>query len=463
MSRILIAEDKDSLRGLLRRILQGQGELTFAADGAAALAALSVGEFDVVLSDLRMPGADGLEVLRAARQRPSPPVVILMTAYATVQSAIEAIREGAWDYLPKPFEPDDVLVRVRRALEHKHLRDRADHLAREVRERYAFEQLLGKSPAMQRVFQLLEKAADRDLTVLVTGESGTGKELAARAVHYASARAERPFVAVNCGAFPAELMESELFGHARGAFTGATGDKRGLIEAAAGGTLFLDEVGDLPLPLQVKLNRALQEREFRRVGETTARKVEARVIAATNVDLRAAIAEGRFREDLFYRLNVFPVRLPSLRERPEDVPLLASTFLERARGRASRGPTGFAPEASRAMLAYAWPGNVRELENAIERAAAVADGELVTRDDLPPEVSEAAAPAALPGDALAELPYREAVELIRDRATTDYLRALMRRAGGNVSRAAEQAGLARESLHRLLKKHGVEADRFRPD
>jgi two-component system response regulator HydG len=457
--RILVVDDKENIRKLFERMLGERFDIVTAGDGSEAIAKLALGSFDLVISDIRMPGADGLEVLKATRHLAPGTEVILMTAYATVQNAIDAMRAGAWDYLLKPFDPDDAVLKVEKAIEHKKLRDRAEELAAEARERHRFDQLLGRSQAMRRVFALLEKAAGFDLTVLLTGPSGTGKELAARAVHYASERRECRFVAVNCGAFPAELLESELFGHVRGAFTGAVSDKRGLIEEAAGGTLFLDEIGELPLPLQVKLNRALQEREYRRVGETRDRKVDARIVAATNVNLRAAVAEGRFREDLFYRLQVFPIALPAVRERPEDIPLLAAHFLERARERFGKAPNGFSAEAIQALCRYGWPGNVRELENAIDRAVVVCASDTIGPNDLSPEITEAN--GAVAADALANLRYRDALELLRDRAVRDYLTALLRATGGNVSKAAERAGVARESLHRLLKKHGVEPDAFR--
>lgn len=456
---ILVVDDKPNMLQLFERLLADKHDVTTASDGEEAIAKILAGTFDLVVSDLRMPGAGGLDVLRAVKQASPRTEVILMTAYATVENAVEAMKEGAYDYLTKPFDPDEAVVKMERAIELGQLRERADQLAKLVRERFSFEQMIGKSAAMQQLFSLLEKAAQFELTVLITGPSGTGKELAARAVHFASPRRDKAFVAVNCGAFPAELIESELFGHVKGAFTGATSDKRGLFEEASGGTLFLDEVGDLPLPLQVKLNRALQEREFRRVGDTRARKVDARIVAATNVDLKALMAEGRFREDLFYRLQVFPIRLPALKERPEDVVLLAAHFLERARKRSGRGPTGFLPEALKALSRYAWPGNVRELENAIERAAAVASGSEIGVDDLSPEIVHGDATTG--DDTLASLPYREALELMKERATRQYLEALLRASEGNVSRAAEHAELARESLHRLLKRHHVDPDAFR--
>jgi two-component system response regulator AtoC len=313
---------------------------------------------------------------------------------------------------------------------------------------------------MRAVYRLLEKAAAVDATVLLTGETGTGKELAARAIHYHSARRERRFVPVNCGALPGELVESELFGHARGAFTGAAVAKPGLFEEAQGGTIFLDEVGELPLAAQVKLNRALQEKEIRRVGDTQASPIDVRVIAATHRDLRDEVKAGRFREDLFYRLHVFTVTLPPLRERSDDVPLLAGHFLEKHARALRRTLRGFTPDALRRLAGHAWPGNVRELENVIERAVAVTGGDLVTAEDLPPDV--AAAPLGAPAaGALAAIPYKDAVADARDRFSRDYLVALMTEFAGNVTRAAERAGMERESLHRLLRKHGLRSEDFK--
>jgi two-component system response regulator AtoC len=318
---------------------------------------------------------------------------------------------------------------------------------------------------MREAYRLLAQAAAADLTVLVTGETGTGKELAARAIHAHSARRQGRFVAVNCGALPAELVESELFGHTRGAFTGAAGPRPGLFEEASGGTLFLDEIGDLPLPVQVKLNRALQEKEIRRVGDNKATRVDVRVVAATHRDLAAEVAAGRFREDLYYRLAVFPVRLPALRERPEDVPVIAAHLLGK-HARAHRKPLrGLDPDALAALAAQPWPGNVRQLENALERAVAVAAGPTIAKADLGPELQAAAGdplPAAAPGsDGGARLPYREVIENAREQASREYLAALLREHEGNVTRAAGAAGMERESLHRLMKRYGLRAEEFR--
>ncbi|AGC42364.1 DNA-binding response regulator [Myxococcus stipitatus DSM 14675] len=463
---VLVVDDKENMRKLFSRILGDAYAVTEAADGEQAIAQLSSRAFDVVVTDIQMPGADGFAVLREVKHRAPETQVILVTAYASIPKAVEAIKEGAYDYLSKPFDPDEVALVVARALEKRRQGHEATNLKARLAVAPELHGLLGGSAAMHALHGLLSQVATRDLTVLLTGETGTGKELAARAVHRESPRAAKPFVAVNCGALPAELVESELFGHAKGAFTGATAAKPGLFEEAHGGTLFLDEIGDLPLPVQVKLNRALQEKEVRRVGTTTAVKVDVRVVAATHRDLSAEVSAGRFREDLYYRLNVVTVQLPPLRERREDIPLLAMHFLSRA-GRPE--VEGFTAEALRALAAHDWPGNVRQLENAVARAVAVTKGPRITPEDLPPEINTtraAATGATAPGvratsDSLAKLPYREAVDGARDAVSREYLSALMQEFGGNVTHAAERAGMERESLHRLLKRYGVRSEDFK--
>jgi DNA-binding NtrC family response regulator len=461
--RVLVVDDKENMRRLVARILADAGGYAVdeAEDGARALALVATRPYDVVVTDIRMPGADGFELLAAVKARDPAVEVVLMTGYATVQDAVRAMKRGAFDYLEKPFDPDAALAVVARAAEHKRLADAA-RLATQPGEEHGFHALVGGSAPMRAVYRLLEKAAAVDATVLLTGETGTGKELAARAIHYQSARRERRFVAVNCGALPGELVESELFGHARGAFTGAAAAKAGLFEEAQRGTIFLDEVGELPLAAQVKLNRALQEKEIRRVGDTQATPVDVRVIAATHRDLREEVKAGRFREDLFYRLHVFTVTLPPLRERAEDVPLLAGHFLEKHARALRRTLRGFAPDALRRLAGHAWPGNVRELENVVERAVAVAGGDVVTPDDLPPDLADGPL-AALPAGALAAMPYKDAVADARDRVSRDYLVALMTEFGGNVTRAAERAGMERESLHRLLRRYGLRSEDFKTE
>jgi DNA-binding NtrC family response regulator len=459
-ARVLVADDKENMLKLVARILGDAYEVTTAADGNRAISLIGAQEFDVILTDLRMPGADGFEVLRAAKARAPDTEVVMMTAYATVQDAVAAMKQGAYDYLTKPFDPDDALLVVARALERKRLRAQTQILRRELEGVYSFHNLVGKSAPMKDVYQLLDHASKLDITVLLNGETGTGKELAARAIHYHSARKERRFVPVNCGALPSELVESELFGHAKGSFTGAVGAKAGLFEEAEGGTIFLDEIGELPLPVQVKLNRALQEKEIRRVGENRPVQIDVRVVAATHRDLKAEVAAGRFREDLFYRVNVFPVVLPALRDRREDIPLLAAHFLEKHASALRKELSGIEADAIRALTGYPWPGNVRELENAIERAVAVANGKMIELRDLPPDV-KGVQEGAIPGEVLAKMPYREAVDLARDRVSRDYLTVLMREHDGNVTHAAQRAGMERESLHRLLKRYGIRSDDFK--
>jgi DNA-binding NtrC family response regulator len=453
-ARILVVDDKDTMRTMFQRLLAAH-DVAVAPDATRALALLESEEFDVVVSDIRMPGLDGHALLAELRRtRPDVPV-ILMTAFGSVQDAVSAMKLGALDYLAKPFEPEEAIVAVEKAIEWRALRRRAKTLSEELDRAQGFSAFVGESEPMRRVYTLLDKAAGSAVNVLLLGESGTGKELAARTIHRRSARANGPFVAVNCGALPEALAESELFGHVRGAFTGAIGDKAGLFEEASGGTLFLDEVSSLPLPLQVKLNRLLEEREGRRVGATQTYPVDVRLVAAANVDLKAEVAASRFREDLWFRLNVLQIRLPPLRERPEDIALLAAHFL-----RAAHGAKELAPEAVRVLLAHPWPGNVRELRNAIERAVVVAEGDVIGVDDLPSDIAADAA-VRLPSDHLASLTYHEACELGKERAARQYLVALLRLCRGNVTQASERAGVERESLHRLLRRHEIDPAAFR--
>lgn len=458
--RVLVVDDKENMLLLFQKILGAAYDVTTAADGTRALSLIAGSAFDLVVTDIRMPGADGFEILKAVKTHAPDTEVVLMTAYASVQKAVEAIKQGAYDYIQKPFEPDDVSLIIARAVERKRLREQAANLRRELEGVYGFDNIVGKSSAMRDVYELVQRAAKLDITVLVAGETGTGKELVARAIHHHSARRGARFVPVNCGALPTDLVESELFGHAKGAFTGAHTAKAGLFEEAAGGTLFLDEIGDLPLAVQVKLNRALQDKVIRRVGDTTETQADVRVIAATHRDLKAEAQAGRFREDLFYRLNVFPIRLPALRQRREDIPLLAAHLLNKYGKAHGRPAQRFEPESLRALTSYSWPGNVRELENVIERAVAISDGTTIGVDALSDEV-RGTQTGPLPTEVLVKMPYREAVDLARDRFSRNYLVALMREFGGNVTHAAERAGMERESLHRLLKRYGVRSEDFK--
>jgi DNA-binding NtrC family response regulator len=457
--QLLVADDKENILKLFEDFFVDGFDVVTVSDGNKALALALKGSFDVVVSDIRMPGLDGLALLRELKQGRPEVEVILMTAYASVSDAVEAMKQGAYDYLIKPFDPDEALLLIQRAAERKQLKEQAENLRSALRKAYSFEHLIGKSAVMQKVFELMDRAAHAHATVLITGESGTGKELVARAIHCAGPRKDRRFVAVNCGAIPENLIESELFGHKKGSFTGALTDRRGLFEKADGGTFFLDEVGELPLPLQVKLTRALQERAVRRIGESDERPVDVRILAATNIDLKEAVRGGRFREDLFYRLNIFPIRLPPLRQRREDIPLLAALFLERYGSRLQQPPAGFTPEALSALMRYGWPGNVRELENAIERALVVNDSARISLEALPEELARRGMSRSI--STTTSLTYQEAVKLASDQASREYLTALLRETNGNVTVAAVRAGIERESLHRLLKRYGLRSEHFR--
>ncbi|MBI2878618.1 MAG: sigma-54-dependent Fis family transcriptional regulator [Candidatus Rokubacteria bacterium] len=455
--RILIVDDEPEMVESCQRILGRAGyRCLTTTDPREALALLETERPDLLLTDLKMPGVDGMELLRHARRAdPHIPVVIL-TAFATIESAVAAVKEGAFDYLPKPFSMDQLTVAVERALGQRRLTLENLRLREQLQGTYGFEKIVGRSPAMAEVFELVRKAARSEANILVIGESGTGKELIARAIHANSPRAAEAFVAVDCASLPENLLESELFGHEKGAFTGAVKTKPGLMEVAHGGSLFLDEIAELPLGLQVKLLRALQEREIRRVGGTRPIEVDVRVISATNRTLREEVAQGKFREELYYRVNVIAIELPPLRERKGDVTLLAHTFL-RKYGQGREVPLrGFEPEAIQLLEAYPWPGNVRELQNVIERASALADGETITARDLPEHLRArpAVAGPAVPAPPVA-LPLKEAKARWTRELEAAYLTELLKRHGGNVSQAARAAGIDRKTFHRLLNKYDL--------
>jgi len=447
MADLLVVDDEPSTRSTLALLLRKRGHRVVEADGvSAATTRLADGVFDLVVTDLRMPDGDGLDVLRAARAHTPAPEVILLTAYAEWKSAKEAIRLGALDYFEKGQEPDELYHRIDKALAGGALRRENENLRAQLRQRYGLPGLIAQSPALQRVLDLVERVAPTDATLLIQGESGTGKEVIAKAVHHASARAGRPFVAVNCGAVPEPLLESELFGYVRGAFTGAAGSKLGLFEEADGGTLFLDEIAEMPAALQVKLLRALQSGEVRRLGSTQAATIDVRVIAATHGDLAALISQGSFREDLFYRLNVIQLILPPLRERREDIPALAEHFLAQSAGKLGRR-LGLSSEAVERLLRYPWPGNVRELENAIERAAILARSDTLEPEDLPPHVSA--------GMQLGPSPPLPRQTTLADAERIHILQTL-ERFGRNHSGAAEALGIGRTTLWRKLKEYGID-------
>jgi DNA-binding NtrC family response regulator len=464
--RILIVDDEPDMLENCSRILLPQGyRCLTAGDGRVGLALLERERPDLLLTDLKMPEMDGMTLLRHAHELDPALPVIVITGFASIESAVAAIKEGAFDYLPKNFSVDQLRVAVERALRHRGLQVENRNLRQQLQQTLGLENIVGRSPAMAQVFELVKKAARSEANILVIGESGTGKELIARAIHANSPRASQPFVPVDCASLPEHLLESELFGHEKGAFTGAVRTKPGLMETAHRGTLFLDEIAELPATLQVKLLRVLQERQIRRVGSTSLVDVDVRVVSATNRDLPDAIAKGQFRDELYYRVNVIAIRLPPLRERAGDVRLLAHTFLKRfGQGRV----TAMDDAATEVLERYAWPGNVRELQNVMERACALADGPAITVKDLPDHVLHPAPrPAAPPlGIAAAvegappaggDLTLKAAKERWLQVLEVSYLRDLLARHDGNVSSAAKAAGIDRKTFHRLINKYDLRA------
>ena len=448
--RILIVDDDAPLRESLELVLAAEGyEVVTAPDAAAALRRSEEAPTDLVLCDLRMPGMDGLELLPLLVRRMPATTVILMSAYGTADLAIEAMRRGAYDYLAKPFQPSEVLLTLRKARERERLRRANQLLQRDVARALGERPIVAASAPMIEVLELLERAAEYKTTMLLTGESGTGKEVLARAIHAQSGRRNEAFVAVNCAAIPENLLESELFGHARGAFTGADRARRGLFVEADGGSLFLDEIGELPPALQVKLLRALQEEEVRPVGESKPRRVDVRVIAATARDLEADVMTGRFREDLFYRLDVVRVKVPPLRERREDIPLLVDHFLAHFREALGRPLRMVTDDALEKLVQYAWPGNVRELENVIERAAILAEGDRITLRELPANVVDPPGAPTQPG------PGDFSLRRARRALEADLIRRALAATHGNRTRAATLLGISHRALLYKIKEYGL--------
>jgi len=460
---ILLVDDETKIRELLTRALCEEGhEVVQTSSAHEARQLLGRRFFDLLIVDNLMPDMTGLDLIRNLTDtvpESERPQILMMTAHATVESAIAAMKLGALDYLQKPFDIDELLVVVTRALEHQRLRTQHGYLIAERDEEFNHYGIAGRSRLMQEVIRTAGLVAQTKSTVLISGETGTGKELVARAIHARSAERDRPLIKVNCAAIPETVLESELFGHVKGAFTGALAQKRGLFEAANGGTLFLDEIGDVPLPTQVRLLRALQEGEIKRVGANESIPVDVRVITATHVNLEEARKQGRFRDDLYFRLNVIPITLPSLRDRPEDVPLLAGHFLTRFTSRMGRRLSGFSPEALAALTRYSWPGNVRELENVVERAVVLCPGPLVELENLPAEIRDARKPAALDVAflRLTEMAFAQAKALSVAAFERRYLSTLLERTGGNISQAALAAGMDRSNFKRLLREHELTA------
>jgi two-component system nitrogen regulation response regulator GlnG len=469
--RILIADDEDGLRWVLEKGFRGAGyQVTAVKDGTAALREAEAQPFDLILLDIRMPGMDGLTLLGHVRAKRPDAQVVIMTAHGTVETAIQAMQKGAYDYLAKPFDLDEALLLAERALMARRLAQEVTSLKTGLREVWEFGALVGRHPTMQEVYKTIGRVAASDVSVLLRGESGTGKEVVARALHHYSRRAGRPFVGISAAAIPATLLESELFGHEKGAFTDAKERRLGKLELAHGGTVFFDEIGDMPPELQVKLLRALQERAFERVGGHELIRMDVRVLAATHRDLEAMMKSGKFREDLFYRLNVVSLSLPALRERRGDVPLLVDHFLSKYVE--TLGERVIAPEAMDRLVGYEWPGNVRELENVIQRAMVMASGGVILPEHLP--IGPVSAAAGVAADAsleeIIERKMAECVRGLRGQAAANLhglmvglvekplLRSVMRETKGNQVRAAQLLGINRNTLRKKLKEHGIDPD-----
>jgi DNA-binding NtrC family response regulator len=450
---LLLVEDEAPLREAVAERLADCGfEVTQAESGEHALDRLAEFAFDVLVTDLRLPGIDGAKVIEHAVERYPDIIPIVVTGYGTVRDAVDVIKRGAIDFVTKPFQFDELLHALNAALEQRRLRSENAYLRAQLQERYRFEGIVGKSRAMRGLFQLLETVAATASTILISGETGTGKEIVARAIHHNSPRRAQRFVALNCSAIPETLLEAELFGHTRGAFTGAIAMRQGRLEQAHRGTLFLDEVGTMGMPLQMKLLRVLQEREFERVGDSSTIRVDVRVIAATNADLARMVSEGAFREDLFYRLNVIPVRLPPLRDRKEDIPLLVQHFLQKFAADLGRSPMTVSQAAMRALMAYAWPGNIRQLENAMERGVALSGGRSQLEiGDLPAEIQQASDPAPLPASLAFPDEGMDFERFIAD-IEREVIRKSLERTNGNKGAAARLLNLKRTTLVEKLKR-----------
>ncbi|ABB30944.1 two component, sigma54 specific, transcriptional regulator, Fis family [Geobacter metallireducens RCH3] len=451
--RIMLIDNEEGLCRMMEAVLLDSG---YGVKGYTrsfeAVEEFRPGDWDLVVSDIKMPGMDGLEVLQRIKAKEPAIPVIMITAYATVEMSIQALRRGAYDMLTKPFEPEELLYRVKNALKHTELLEENRELREKLVGKFRFDNIIGASDGLKGVLEKVEKIAIRDTSVLITGESGTGKELIAQAIHYNSVRKEKKFVAINCGALPETLLESELFGYRKGAFTGAKENRQGLLEAADGGTLFLDEVGNLPMNVQKTLLRFLQEQEFLRIGDTTPTKVDVRIISATNADLREGVKSGAFREDLYYRLNVVNLHLPPLRERKGDIPLLAAHFIAQQNKKFDTAIKGLSPDSLEAAVGYAWPGNIRQLRNVIEACTAMESGEYITLSvlsqfiELPEPRDEPAVEAE--GE---EGAYAQALS----RFEMDYIRGLLRKNRGNVEAAAREAGMNMATIYRKMKKYNL--------
>lgn len=450
--RILIIDDEENFRHMLSLILSKEKyEVDTASNGAEGLQKITASAFDQVLCDIRMPEMDGLAFLREVQKMGTDATIIMMSAYGTLDIAIEAMTLGAYDYISKPFKPDEVILTLRKAEERERLRKENEFLRKEVEKEYSFENIISKNEAIQKIFEVIKKVAQYKSTILITGESGTGKELIARALHYHSDRSQHLFVPVNCGAIPENLLESELFGHAKGAFTDAIRTKKGLFEEADGGTLFLDEIGDLPPQLQVKLLRVLQDGEIRRVGESKPIKIDVRIVAATIRDLVKEVNENRFRDDLYYRLNVFPIHLPPLRERSEDIPLLVDHFIVKYSQSLNKKVVGIEHKALEKLMNYRWFGNIRELENTIERAIVLTDREKIEMENLPVEIQNFQEKNQWVDVDEEDYSIKKASKALE----TNLIRKALRKTKGNHTHAAKILEISHRALLYKIKEYGI--------
>ncbi|MGL4209397.1 MAG: sigma-54-dependent transcriptional regulator [Candidatus Adiutrix sp.] len=464
--KILIVDDEEHIRKIISIMLSKRGySCQTAASGSEALKIMAKDSFEAVLTDMKMPQLGGLELLARIKAENPEQVVIVVTAFASMDTAIQAMKAGAYDYISKPFKEEEVVLILEKALERGRLLDENRLLKKQIKERFDLASFLGQSAPMQKVFALITKVAETRATVLISGESGTGKELAARSIHQNGPRRESPFVPVNCGAIPPNLMESEFFGHVKGAFTGADSPKKGLIAEADGGTLFLDEVGEMPLDMQVKILRVLQEEEVRRVGETTSRKINLRVVAATNKNLPQEVAQGRFREDLYYRLNVISLVMPPLRERPEDITPLALLFLKQAVAKNDLKPKKFSPETLRALANHSWPGNVRDLRNAIEQGAVISEGDTIHPCDFPALLTAAPlnspSPLGVGGESLSVfippdfICLKSALKAVTEITERTVIERALVKHHHNRTHAAADLGLSRRALISKIETYGL--------
>jgi DNA-binding NtrC family response regulator len=470
MQSVLIIDDNESIRNLLGDFLGSNGfDVAVARDGESGLDQLKRQKFDLFFVDLVMPGKGGVEVLREAKNLSIDVPSIVITGNGSIETAVDAMRLGAFDYIEKPFNLEALQITVNRALDHQRLQKENATLKKQLSDKYDFRNFIGNSPRMQNLYRIIEKISDTDSTILITGESGTGKELVAKTIHFNSSRADHPFVPINCGAIPRDLLESELFGHEKGAFTGATTARVGRFELANFGTIFLDEIGELPFALQVKLLRVVQEREFERIGGTRTIKVNVRILAATNRELEKAVAEGAFREDLYYRLNVIPLHIPALRERDDDILLLFDHFMGEFCRKKKRTAPKVSPDARRILLGHRWPGNVRELENAVERLVTLDESGVIGVDDLPEHIRAGASDAVprlpapsgpLPAEIRVPSPWTESginLNAVLDDLERTLILQALEKAGGVKNKAAVLLGLNRTTLLEKIKKMGLNA------